>query len=92
MSTSLVRVWYVKFDITIRIIYQNENLRCSDSVDLKRINQPHKHVHNVNGMFGSPDCMHTYWKNCPMDWQGSYKGKEKKPSIVLEALSDYYHI
>jgi hypothetical protein len=34
--------------------------------------------------------MHTYWKNCPVAWQGSYQGKEGKPTIVLEAISDYH--
>eukprot|EP00980_Cylindrotheca_fusiformis_P016980 scaffold5160_cov152-Cylindrotheca_fusiformis.AAC.5 len=33
--------------------------------------------------------MHTYWKNCPVARQGSFRGKEKCPSIVLEAASDY---
>jgi hypothetical protein len=36
------------------------------------------------------DCTHTYWKNCPKGWQGSYKGKEEKSSIVLEAIADYH--
>ena len=40
--------------------------------------------------FGSLDCMHTYWKNCPVAWQGSYKGKEKKCTIVLEGLCDHH--
>ena len=40
-------------------------------------------------MFGSLDCMHTYWKNCPVAWQGSYQVKERKPSIVLEAVADH---
>jgi hypothetical protein len=34
--------------------------------------------------------MHTYWKNCPVGWQGSFKGKEKRASIVLEAISDHH--
>ena len=46
-------------------------------------------AHSVDGMFRSLDCTHTYWKNCPKAWQGSYKGKEKKCSIVLEAVADY---
>ena len=41
-------------------------------------------------MIGSLDCSHTYWKNCPKAWQGSYKGKERMPSIVLEAVCDYH--
>ena len=43
-------------------------------------------------MFGSLDCMHIPWKNCPMAWKGSYTtGKDKKtqPTLVLEALCDY---
>ena len=58
--------------------------------DIKNITTLHKAVHGVNGMFGSLDCMHTYWKNCPVAWQGSFQGKEGKPSIVLEAISDYH--
>ena len=33
--------------------------------------------------------MHLMWKNCPTAWQGSYNGKEKKPSIVLESVCDF---
>ena len=37
----------------------------------------------------SIDGMHVFWKNCPMQWQGSFQGQKKKPSIVLEAGCDY---
>jgi Plant transposon protein len=30
-----------------------------------------------------------FWKNCPKAWAGSFKGKEEKPSLVLEAVADY---
>ena len=40
-------------------------------------------------MIGSLDCSRTHWKNCPKAWQGSYKGKEKKPTIIMEAVADY---
>jgi hypothetical protein len=31
-----------------------------------------------------------YFKNCPVAWQGSFKGKEKRSSIILEAVSDHH--
>jgi Plant transposon protein len=40
-------------------------------------------------MFGSLDCMHVPWKNCPVAWQGSHSGKEGYPTLVLEAMADH---
>jgi Plant transposon protein len=90
MSTTLARKCCIHFDRKMREVYIEEYLRCPDSQDIVNINKLHKTVHHVDGMFGSLDCMHTYWKNCPVAWQGSYKGKEKRPSIVLEAIGDYH--
>ena len=70
-------------------IYTKEYLRLPTPYDLKSIINLHKTVHGVDGMVGSLDCSHTYWRNCPKAWQGSYKCKEKMPSIVLEAVTDY---
>lgn len=39
------------------------------------------------GMIGSIDCMHWTWKNCPTAWQGVFQGKEKEPTLVLEAVA-----
>jgi hypothetical protein len=59
-------------------------------VDLKNITALHKRVHGVPGMVGSLDCMQTRWKNCPIAWQQSFKGRSKGMStIVLEAAADY---
>lgn len=90
MSKTLAKLACKTFDTTIRKIYQGEYLRLPTKDDIANIVKLHKAVHGVDGMFGSLDCMHTYWKNCPVAWQGSYQGKEKKPSIVLEAISDYH--
>lgn len=49
----------------------------------------HNNQHGVAGMVGSLDCMHVGWKNCPVAWQGTHKGKEGHPTIVLEAMADY---
>jgi hypothetical protein len=32
--------------------------------------------------------MHWAWKNCPSAMAGQYKGKEKKPTVVLEVVAD----
>ena len=32
--------------------------------------------------------MHVRWKNCPQAWVGQYQGKEKEPTVVLEASAE----
>ena len=41
-----------------------------------------------SGMFGSLDCMHYEWKNCPVAWQGDFGDRKDKKSIILEAVAD----
>jgi len=33
-------------------------------------------------MFGSLDCMHYEWKNCPVAWQGDFRDQDGKISII----------
>jgi hypothetical protein len=80
---------FKEFDKAMKRIYMKEFLRLPPAADLKNIVTLHQSVHIVNGLLGSLDCTHTFWKNCPKAWQGSYKGKESKPCIVLENVSDY---
>ncbi len=40
-------------------------------------------------MLGSIDCMHWVWKNCTMEWHGSYIGKEKWLTLILEAVESH---
>ncbi|MBW0556005.1 hypothetical protein O181_095720 [Austropuccinia psidii MF-1] len=37
-------------------------------------------------MLGSVDCRHWVWKNFLCAWAGQYKGKEKAPTSILEAV------
>jgi hypothetical protein len=77
----------------IDLLFSNEELRAyycraMSKGDAKRVTALHKRVHGVPGMLGSLDCLHVPWKNCPYQWQGSWKGKEKTPTIAIEAACD----
>ena len=90
MSKSFARQCCLEFDSTIKNIYEKEYLRCPTAEDVVAITNLHKAVHGIFGLLGALDCMHCDWKNCPMAWQGSFKGKEGEPTIVLEAMADYH--
>ena len=93
MSPQFARDACKTFAQTVKALYEKEYLRLPTKTDMKNIINLHRDVHDVEGMFGSLDCMHTYWKNCPKAWQGQYKkgGHTKSmASIVLEAISDYH--
>jgi hypothetical protein len=90
MSPEYARTLRKEFDKVIAIVYKEEFLRLPTVEDIKNVVKLHKVKHKVDGLFGSLDCSHTYWKNCPKAWQQSYRGKEDKPSIVLEGVADYH--
>ncbi|XP_021755446.1 uncharacterized protein LOC110720703 [Chenopodium quinoa] len=39
------------------------------------------------GIIGSIDCMHWEWKNCPTAWKAQYAGRNKKATLILEAVA-----
>ena len=91
MSRNLAIECCRNFDLSITSLFQEEWMRCPTKDDMTALVNLHQHVHGVPGMLGSLDCSQTFWKNCPKGWHGTYKtGKEKKPSIVLEAICDYH--
>jgi hypothetical protein len=40
------------------------------------------------GCGDSINCQHWSWEACPIQVAGQFKGKEKKPTIILEAVAD----
>jgi len=91
MSRTMARDCVINFCTGIKKKYQKEYLRLPTPLDLKAITNLHQHIHAVPGMFGSLDCMHVYWKNCPVAWQGQFKsGHKALPSLVLEGLCDHH--
>lgn len=90
MSKTLAAKCCKEFNKTYLGLYRKKYLRRPTKNDMVNISKLHEKVHGVPGMFGSLDCMHTQWKNCPMGWQGSFKGRAGYPSIVLEAACDFH--
>ena len=64
-----------------------EYLHELNEVDLRRILAINA-TRGFPGCVSSIYCQHWQWKNCPVAWAGQFKGKEKKPTIVLEAFCD----
>jgi hypothetical protein len=91
MAPTTAKVSCRKFNKAITKYFGGEYLRLPSAADLKSISALHLKVHGVPGMLGSLDCMHTYWKNCPVGWQGSFEGRDKGQStIILEAVADHF--
>jgi hypothetical protein len=93
VSTPLAREeCYKRFLGAIVKIHGDEFLRIPTAPDLRSITTLHKKVHGVAGIIGSLDCMQTRWKNCPVAWQQSFKGRHKAACqhIVLEAAADHF--
>lgn len=69
-------------------VFGEEYLRAPNSDDMTRLLKEGE-ARGFPGMIGSLDCMHWEWKNCPTALHGLYQGKEKKPTIILEAVASY---
>eukprot|EP00918_Siedleckia_nematoides_P108039 GHVU01235707.1.p1 GENE.GHVU01235707.1~~GHVU01235707.1.p1 ORF type:complete len:439 (-),score=31.89 GHVU01235707.1:98-1414(-) len=41
------------------------------------------------GMFGSLDCTHWDWKNCPVQLQGQYQDRHGNRSIIMETIATH---
>lgn len=67
--------------------FENEYLREPVPSDIEIITR----IYSAKGFPGCIeciDCQHWEWKNFPITWAGELKGKEKDPTIVLEAVAD----
>lgn len=78
----------IKFCEAVIEIYGKEYLREPNEEDLLRLLKQNG-ARGFPGMLGSLDCMHWEWKNCPTSMHGQYRGKEKAPTLVLEAVASY---
>ena len=75
-----------KFAAAIVSLFEEEYLRSPAEEDLQ------KHLRNnaqrgFPGMFGSLDCTHWEWKNCPVGWQGQFQDRNGSKSLIMEAVA-----
>lgn len=87
MSEASSMLSFKNFVKDIVRMYGAEYLRSPNESDLRRILSINA-ARGFPGCLGSWDCQHWEWKNCPVGWAGQFKGKEKKPTVVLEAIAD----
>ncbi|XP_057802007.1 uncharacterized protein LOC131017278 [Salvia miltiorrhiza] len=67
--------------------FGTEYLRRPTPADCQRLMAMHEVKHDFPRMFGSLDCMHWAWKNCPVAWHEAYtRGDQEEPTITLEAV------
>ena len=66
-------------------MYRSEYLRTPNVDDMRKILFENSN-RGFPGCLGSLDCTHWTWKNCPVALAGQFKGKEKHPTVVLEAV------
>ncbi|KAJ9562857.1 hypothetical protein OSB04_008017 [Centaurea solstitialis] len=88
MSETTSRDCLEHFCKGIIFLYMRQYLRKPTATDVQAIYALHEQTHGLPGMLGSIDCMHWYWKNCPMAWRGQFhRGDHTGPSVILEAVA-----
>ena len=75
-----------RFATAVVNVFEKEYLRHPTEEDLER----HLKI-NANrgfpGLFGSLDCTHWEWKNCPVAWQGQFQDRSGSKSLIMEAIA-----
>jgi hypothetical protein len=67
--------------------FGDEYLRLPRADELEKILQENE-ARGFPGMYGSIDCMHWPWKNCPKGWAGMFtSGNKGVPTMILEAVA-----
>ncbi|XP_021760675.1 putative nuclease HARBI1 [Chenopodium quinoa] len=87
ISQSTARVALQRFCAGVIDQFGTEYMRNPTTDELARILHQNE-LRGFPGMIGSIDCMHWEWKNCPTAWKAQYAGRNKKATLILEAVAD----
>lgn len=66
--------------------FEDEYLRQPTADDIARHAKANE-KRGFPGMFGSLDCTHWVWKNCPYGLKGQYQDRSGKCSMIMEAVA-----
>ncbi|CAH9139047.1 unnamed protein product [Cuscuta epithymum] len=68
-------------------LYEEHYLRKPNKDDIRVLLEENE-TRGFPGMFGSLDCMHWQWKNCPTAWHGTHtNGFKRVPTLILEVVA-----
>ena len=67
-------------------VFGAEYLDLPDDATLQASADEHERA-GFPGCFGSIDCKHLYWARCPYTHRGSFLNKDKRISIVMQAIA-----
>ncbi|XP_021724727.1 uncharacterized protein LOC110691753 [Chenopodium quinoa] len=87
ISQSTARVALQRFCAGVIDQFGTEYMRNPTTDELAQILHQNE-LRGFPGMIGSIDCMHWEWKNCPTAWKAQYAGRNKKATLILEAVAD----
>ncbi|KAH9614268.1 hypothetical protein KSS87_007806 [Heliosperma pusillum] len=88
MSGASIRESLAEFVDGVINVFGNDYLRRPNEHDMARLLYVGEQ-RGFPGMMGSIDCMHWEWKNCPTAWAGQFAGRNKKTTIILEAVASH---
>ena len=87
LSETLLLDTMRRFCKTLIAAFGDEYLRRPTASDISSIQRDFAEL-GFPGCLGAVDCSRWQWNNCPAGYQGQYIGKEGKPCIRLEVVSD----
>jgi hypothetical protein len=88
IAESTAREALHKFCSGIIEVFGTQYLRAPNAHDVNQI-LAFNEARGFPGMLGSIDCMHWRWKNCPAAYKGLYTGRNKSPTMILEAVATH---
>jgi hypothetical protein len=77
---------FKNFVEAVVVTFGDEYLRNPTEADVRKHMELNRQRGFV-GMFGSLDCTHWLWKNCPVGQQGLYMGKDGVPTMIMEGVA-----